>query len=112
VHCETEETFSLSEQQKLELFRIAQEALHNAEKHADASRVHIALRRDGDGALLRIQDDGCGLPEDYASARHGGLGMISMAERVKTLRGELRFDSAGSAGTRVDVRFPVAAAVR
>jgi two-component sensor histidine kinase len=106
VHCETEETFSLSEQQKLELFRIAQEALHNAEKHADASRVHIALRRDGDGALLRIQDDGCGLPEDYASARHGGLGMISMAERVKTLRGQLQFASVAEGGTRVDVAFP------
>jgi two-component system sensor histidine kinase UhpB len=112
VHCETEETFSLSEQQKLELFRIAQEALHNAEKHAAASRVHIALRRDGDGALLRIEDDGCGLPEDYASARRGGLGMISMAERVKTLRGQLQFASAAQGGTRVEVRFPVGGPVR
>jgi len=102
----------LNEQQKLDLFRIAQEALHNAEKHANASRVRIALRRDGETALLRIEDDGRGLPADYAAATRGGLGMISMAERVKTLRGELRFDSAGSAGTRVDVRFPVAAAVR
>lgn len=112
VECETEESFVLDEQQKLDLFRIAQEALHNAEKHAHASRVRIALRRDGETALLRIEDDGRGLPPDYAAATRGGLGMISMAERVKTLRGELRFDSAGSAGTRVDVRFPVAAAVR
>lgn len=112
VECETEESFVLNEQQKLDLFRIAQEALHNAEKHANASRVHIALRRDGEAALLRIEDDGRGLPQDYAAAARGGLGMISMAERVKTLRGELRVVPGESAGTRVDVRFPVAASVR
>lgn len=112
VECETEESFVLSEQQKLDLFRIAQEALHNAEKHANASMVRIALRREGEDALLRIEDDGRGLPADYASAGRGGLGMISMAERVKTLRGELRFARGDPAGTRVDVRFPVATAVR
>jgi two-component system sensor histidine kinase UhpB len=112
VHCDTEETFALSEQQKLELFRIAQEALHNAEKHADATQVRIALRRDGKGALLRIEDDGRGLPPDYDASHHGGLGMISMAERVKTLRGEIVFSPAARGGTRVDVRFPVAAPTR
>ena len=112
VRCETEESFALSEQQKLELFRIAQEALHNAEKHAEASCVNIALRRDGEGALLCIEDDGRGLPADYASARHGGLGMISMAERVKTLRGQLAFARMAQGGTRVEVRFPVGAKVQ
>ena len=108
VHCETEETFDLSEPQKLDLFRIAQEALHNVEKHAHAHHVCIELRRDDDGmGLLRIQDDGRGLPADRAAAPRKGLGMISMAERARSLRGRLAIEPGPKGGTRVDVRFPV-----
>ncbi|MCC8361544.1 sensor histidine kinase [Lysobacter sp. A6] len=108
VHCETEETFDLSEPQKLDLFRIAQEALHNVEKHAHARHVCIELRRDDDGmGLLRIQDDGRGLPADRAAAPRKGLGMISMAERARSLRGRLAIEPGPKGGTRVDVRFPV-----
>jgi two-component system sensor histidine kinase UhpB len=72
--------------------------------------VRIELRRDGGGmALLRVEDDGRGLPEDRAAAPRRGLGMISMAERARTLRGRVEFSAAPRGGTRVEVRFPVAA---
>ena len=110
VRCETEETFDLSEPQKLDLFRIAQEALHNVEKHAHAHHVCIELRRDDDGTgLLRIEDDGRGLPEDRSSVPRKGLGMISMAERARSLRGRIDIRSGEAGGTRVEVRFPVPA---
>ncbi|MUV14797.1 ATP-binding protein [Noviluteimonas gilva] len=109
VRCDTDESFDLDEPQKLDLFRIAQEALHNVEKHADARHVRIELRRDGSGmALLRVEDDGRGLPEDRIAAPRRGLGMISMAERARTLRGRVEFSAAPRGGTRVEVRFPVA----
>jgi two-component system sensor histidine kinase UhpB len=111
VRCQTEESFDLTELQKLDLFRIAQEALHNVEKHAAARHVRIELRRDGVAmALLRVEDDGRGFAGDRATAPRRGLGMISMAERARTLRGQLAFSSGKLGGTRVDVRFPVAAA--
>ncbi|NUS61509.1 MAG: sensor histidine kinase, partial [Lysobacter sp.] len=104
VRCETEETFDLSEPQKLDLFRIAQEALHNVEKHAHAHHVCIELRRDDDGTgLLRIEDDGRGLPEDRSSVPRKGLGMISMAERARSLRGRLAIEPGHERGTRVVV---------
>lgn len=110
VRCETDESFDLAEPQKLDLFRIAQEALHNVEKHAGARHVRIELRRDGGNlALLRVEDDGRGLPADRAAAPRRGLGMISMVERTRSLRGRIEFGAGPRGGTRVDVRFPVAA---
>jgi two-component system sensor histidine kinase UhpB len=110
VRCETEESFDLSEPQKLDLFRIAQEALHNVEKHARARHVRIELRRDDEGmGLLRVEDDGRGLPDDRAAAPRKGLGMISMAERARSLRGRIDIRSGEAGGTRVDVQFPVPA---
>ncbi|KGQ19431.1 Two-component sensor histidine kinase [Lysobacter dokdonensis DS-58] len=108
VRCETDESFELTEPQKLDLFRIAQEALHNVEKHAGARQVRIELRRDRAGwGLLRVEDDGRGLPDDRADTPKTGLGMISMAERARSLRGRLDFGNGPRGGTRVDVRFPV-----
>ena len=110
VRCDTDESFDLTEPQKLDLFRIAQEALHNVEKHAHAHHVCIELRRDDDGTgLLRIEDDGRGLPEDRSSVPRKGLGMISMAERARSLRGRLAIEPGHERGTRVVVHFPVPA---
>jgi len=108
VRCETEETFELTEPQKLDLFRIAQEALHNVEKHARAHHVRIELRRDDAGmGLLRVEDDGRGLPDDRDAAPRRGLGMISMAERARSLRGRIDIATGPRGGTHVEVHFPV-----
>lgn len=87
---------------ELACFRIAQEALTNVLRHAQARRV--LLRVDCDGSLLRlhVEDDGQGLAAD----RRAGLGLITMRERAEQLGGRFVLDS-GPAGTRIDVELPL-----
>lgn len=87
---------------ELACFRIAQEALTNALRHAGAQRVELTLAlRDG-GLELDVRDDGRGFALDTAS----GLGLVTMRERAEQLGGELRIESAPGHGTRVRARVP------
>ncbi|HEV3115625.1 MAG TPA: sensor histidine kinase, partial [Gemmataceae bacterium] len=88
------------------LFRIAQEAQHNIAAHARAHHVQVALRRNGDGLELTVRDDGRGF--NPAEARRGdGLGLASMDERARLLRGRILIDSAPERGTTVRVVVPL-----
>jgi signal transduction histidine kinase len=92
------------------LYRIAQEALTNVVRHAQARRVEVVLTAEAQGITLRIEDDGCGfspyhLPEP-AKRRH--LGLISMHERAAIVGGQLAVYSAPGQGTAVQVIIPVA----
>jgi signal transduction histidine kinase len=84
-----------------EVFRIAQEALQNALKHADAE--HLALRLDAsDGRLvLTVSDDGVGFDPAEPAVRSRRLGLTSMEERARALGGSLRVDSSHGEGTTV-----------
>ena len=87
-------------------FRILQEALTNARKHAGACRVDVELRRAADWLVLAIRDSGPGLPPGERG--HGrGLGLASMSERARLLGGicEIRREPGG--GTLVEARLPV-----
>lgn len=89
--------------QREELLRIVREALSNAAKHAAASTVRVELSN-GDGILLRVEDDGIGFdPEATRRRSTGGFGLVSMLERAELLGAELRLESAPGAGTRVEV---------
>ncbi|WP_299692384.1 cache domain-containing protein [uncultured Tateyamaria sp.] len=98
----------LDQDAKIALYRIAQEALTNIERHASATRVSVDLRGHRRGATLRISDNGVGLP---ARVRQGasGLGLRNMQERVEQLDGQFRIlASAGkSTGTVVEVTVPL-----
>src|SRR5262245_31434062 len=84
------------------LYRIAQEALTNALKHAHARRITVALRRTQASVILEVTDDGIGF--DPASASDtGGLGLRGMAERVAQLGGASKVQGAPGAGTHVQV---------
>ena len=86
------------------LYRIAQEALHNIVKHAQASRVELTLTwRDG-ALVLSVRDNGKGF--DPAQRFPGHLGLRSMRERVTKLGGTLTIDSAPGLGTTVQARMP------
>ncbi|MCV3271035.1 cache domain-containing protein [Roseobacter sinensis] len=90
---------------KIAMYRIAQEALTNIERHAHASHVKIDLRGHKKGATLRIEDDGRGLPEDGPT---GGLGLRNMQERVEQLEGHLRLSKPrGRPGTIIEVSVPL-----
>ncbi len=97
----------LDQDAKIALYRVAQEALTNIERHSRANRVTIDVRGTRNGAVLRIEDDGIGL----ANARDGsalseGLGMRNMQERMDQLNGSLRVISS-STGTVIEARVPL-----
>ena len=87
------------------LWRVAQEALANVERHAAATAVSLALDAQPDALTLTITDDGRGLPPD-AETRPGHYGLRGMRERVESLGGALTLSSNG-AGTTVVARVPV-----
>lgn len=84
-----------------EVYRILQESLTNIERHADATRVMLECRRDGDTWQLTIADDGRG-----ADAAEPGFGIRSMRERAARLGGTLAVTVAAHGGTTVTATFP------
>ena len=86
------------------VYRVAQEALTNAMRHARASAVRVALTCDAGGLRLSVQDDGCGM--DLAEATRG-LGLLGAAERAAALGGELQVHGAPGAGVQLLLRLPV-----
>jgi signal transduction histidine kinase len=88
-----------------QLYRIAQEAVANAVKHARAGRILVSLACPaGREAILAVRDDGCGQGQAKASA--GGLGLGIMAHRARVIGGELRIGDAPGGGTEVVCTAP------
>jgi PAS domain S-box-containing protein len=87
------------------LYRIAQEALHNAVKHAHASHVEVRLATTGTKVELEIGDDGVGF--EPGEPRPGHLGMQSMRERAAAHRGSIEIDSEIGRGTTVRATLPL-----
>ena len=88
-----------------ELWRIAQEAVTNAERHADARRLAVRWELTNSGALLEVSDDGKGMPEE---PRDGGYGLLGMRERADAIGARLEVSSNNGSGTtvRCTVRIP------
>ncbi|MGB7538376.1 MAG: PAS domain-containing sensor histidine kinase [Anaerolineales bacterium] len=85
-------------------YRICQEALNNIAKHAKASRVEIALCRDGEALELHIRDNGCGfVTSEPALSGHYGLGM--MRERAEAVNAELTVSGRPGHGTEITLRW-------
>src|SRR5262249_190433 len=90
----------------LALFRVLEEALANAVKHARVNRMSVSLRGDADGIQLEVADEGVGFDPEAALKSHG-LGLIGMRERIKLVDGECTIDSQPGAGTRIRVSVPL-----
>jgi signal transduction histidine kinase len=89
-----------------QVFRIAQEALQNALRHADAEHIQVRLE-DGRGRLrLSVADDGRGFDVATRTVRGRRLGLTSMEERAAELGGRLEIASAPGEGTRVSLEVP------
>jgi signal transduction histidine kinase len=84
-----------------EVLRIAQEALQNALRHSDATRVALRLRAEDGRLLLEVEDDGVGFEPDAPDLRARRLGLTSMEERSRRLGGRLEIRSARGSGTTV-----------
>ncbi|MBK0392530.1 PAS domain-containing sensor histidine kinase [Ramlibacter algicola] len=90
-------------------FRIAQEALTNAARHAGAKHVSLSLRLRGERLRLEISDDGAGFdPPGQASVQERGrhFGLVSLRERARLAGGSLSIDSVRGSGTRIVADFP------
>ena len=89
----------------LSLFRVLQEALHNATKHSGVKRIEMQLREDSGEIHLIIRDSGKGF--DVEAALQGtGLGLTSMRERVRLVNGTISIESKPMGGTTIHVRVP------
>ena len=94
----------LGERDELLIFRVVQEALRNAERHAEATKVEVGLDFGSDRLTVVVEDDGIGLSPQTQGARgprEAGLGLRGMDERTKLLKGMLVTTSGPGAGTRI-----------
>jgi PAS domain S-box-containing protein len=97
---------AVPEEISLCLFRVMQEALHNAVKHSGVRRFEVELRGASDGIHLTVHDAGLGFdPEARVNDR--GLGLISMQERVNLVKGTFSIDSWPGRGTTIHARMPL-----
>jgi signal transduction histidine kinase len=90
------------------VYRVAQEALTNAIRHADAHRINLVVRREGEQISVSIQDDGKGF-DLSKSPRNAGIGLIGLKERVSELSGTTRIRTEPGKGTHISVQLPVPA---
>jgi signal transduction histidine kinase len=93
-----------------ECFRVAQEALTNVVRHAQAKAVTVELRKEDGQLHLRVRDDGVGfdvVPIRDQAMRGASLGLLSMEERASLAGGGLEFKSNPGKGTEVHAWFPL-----
>jgi signal transduction histidine kinase len=89
----------------LSLFRVTQEALHNAVKYSGGDRFAVNLLRTERDIQLEIKDEGAGFQlED--SKQNGGLGLVSMKERIHLVKGTFKVESKVNHGTKILARVP------
>jgi signal transduction histidine kinase len=87
------------------VYRIVQEALTNAARHARAKSIRVTLHGGGEALSLAVEDDGLGF--DVQRVRGRGLGLLNIEERVRELGGHVQFLSAPNRGTLMRCEIPV-----
>ena len=106
IECHADDSVrELSRGAALALFRIVQEALGNAAKHANARRITVRLTRASGDVTLAVSDDGVGLDRTQL-ATGGGLGLVMMRERATQLNGTFDFETVPGRGTTIRVTIP------
>jgi PAS domain S-box-containing protein len=100
---------SLPSETELAMFRIAQEALNNVRKHAQASKINITVKADSNNVKMTITDNGKGFSAPRLTgdlAREGKLGILGMEERARLIGGNLQIKSEPGKGTTVLAKAP------
>jgi NarL family two-component system sensor histidine kinase LiaS len=99
-----DDTIELPLPSMVSLYRVAQEAVHNAGRHSGSPVITIHLRRDASGVTLSIGDNGSGF--NMSESMVGGFGLRSMRERMALVGGSLLLVSSPEQGTLVTARIP------
>jgi signal transduction histidine kinase len=94
-----------TDDRELALLRIVHEALHNAVRHAHAEHVTVRVGATNGALVVEVADDGVGFDPESAELRSRHLGLTSMEERARELRGRLRIDSRPGTGTTVRIEL-------
>jgi signal transduction histidine kinase len=106
---------SLPETVKTTVYRVAQEALTNVARHAQATRATVRVRTRRGKLQCRVRDDGRGFDVSAHrenGARRRGLGLLGMEERIRALDGSIQIESSPGSGTRIDISVPTQATAR
>jgi signal transduction histidine kinase len=97
----------VSAQTRAEAFIVIREALHNALRHAEATRLSVAIEISSGELRATVEDDGRGFDPRRVGEMSSGIGVRSMCERVARMRGRLLLDSRPGKGTRIELVLPV-----
>jgi signal transduction histidine kinase len=103
-------TDRLSQDMEIALYRIAQEALNNIMKHAQAREVEVQIVRHKNGLRLTIEDDGNGMKGNVplkGPSVSGGTGLVGIRERANSFGGTILIDSSPGKGTMINVEIPI-----
>ncbi|MBZ5496134.1 MAG: hypothetical protein LAP85_06995 [Acidobacteriia bacterium] len=90
------------------LYRVMQESLRNAARHARTQRISVSLTGSARDLSLSVRDWGVGFNPEILRAGRGGLGIVGMKERARLVNGTLHLHSRPGQGTQVVVRLPLA----
>jgi len=93
----------LPDDHKTCIYRLVQEAVNNAARHANARTVEVNVRREDHSVLFNVRDDGSGFDTRFVR----GLGLLGMEERVRRLGGRLTIESSPGRGTSISAELPV-----
>lgn len=105
IHCDAVPG-GLPQHVAVTLYRVLQEALQNALKHSQSAEVDVTLNGTPDGVELSVHDSGIGFDPKLAM-KGSGLGLVSMQERLKLVRGEFAVSSQTNSGTTIRARIPL-----
>jgi PAS domain S-box-containing protein len=103
------EPIPMDDEMKVLLFKAVRELMINVVKHAQASHARVTIERNGDGVLIKVEDNGQGLKDvrTFTHARGtGGFGLFSIRERLHYLGGRMDVESETGQGTRVTILVP------
>ncbi|MBA5875486.1 MAG: PAS domain S-box protein, partial [Nitrospira sp. CR1.2] len=105
-HCMvSHEDLRVEPEQATAVFRICQEALTNVTRHAQATEVHVSLEDQGVGLVLRVRDNGRGIPPDRLTDARS-FGLLGMRERAGLLGGDVQIETQEGNGTTIAVQLP------
>ncbi|HSN08645.1 MAG TPA: ATP-binding protein [Hanamia sp.] len=99
--------YRLEDQERLILFRVVQEALHNIIKHAKATLIKVTLTFGGEYLTLIITDNGAGFDGTQKEGRHAGIGLTNMKNRARMIDADFNINSTLGTGTIITLNLPV-----